>query len=85
MWGEDHDLKTEKFNAEVKLIEDKHAHIFANQINLITGKSPDRLAFQFMTTYDGRTHTCGFRKETYVPVNIQEEVYDAFKSIFSEQ
>lgn len=85
MWGEEHDNKTAEFNRQVELIEAKHEHIFANQINPLTGKPPAKLAYQFLTTYDGYKNTFGFRKETYVPKHVQDEVTEAFRSVFSKE
>lgn len=85
IWGKGYDDKEDAFNAAVESIEAKYIDVFKNKTNSVTGKAPDRLAYQFLTTYDGQRHTCGFKKDTYVPVNIQNEVYDTFRSIFSDK
>ncbi len=83
LWGEKEAKKTLEFNREIEKIETKYIEVFSDKINVLTGKSPDKLLYQFMTTYDGVIRTCNFRRDTYVPKYIQEEVFEVFNSIFS--
>lgn len=85
LWGKEEDIKTAEFKKAVENIETKYEDIFSDKVNIITGKTPDKLLYQFITTFDGFKRTCDFRKDTYVHKYIQEEVFDAFKSIFSSK
>lgn len=85
IWGEDEDAKTALFNERVLEIETRNQALFNANVNRINGKSPDSLNMHFMTTFDGYKRTIGFLKSTYIPKNIQEEVIDAFKLVFSDK
>ncbi|MCO5949437.1 hypothetical protein [Mucilaginibacter flavidus] len=85
MWGENHDKKMAEFELQVEDIEERNFGLFKNQINHISGKAPDKLSHQFLTTWDDRRYTIGFSKHTYVPKQIQDEVINAFKGVFSEK
>ncbi len=83
LFGDKFENQTKEFNEKVKAIENRHFSVFEKQVNVITGESPDRLQNHFLTTYDGYKHTIGFSKDSYVPDNIQQEVYSAFREAFS--
>jgi hypothetical protein len=83
IWGDEHDRKTQVFNDAVEAIEKKYSHIFEDHVNVITGEKPDKLLFQFLTSWDSSAYRIGFRKDTYVPKYIQDEVINAFKSAYS--
>jgi len=82
MWGEEHDQKTDKFNEMVEAIETKHISLFENQKSPISGEAPDKLYNHFLTTWDSHKKTIGFSKNTYVPKHVQDEVIEAWKSVF---
>jgi len=83
MWGEDHDRKTAQFDEMVEAIELKYFHLFENEKSPISSKAPDKLHNHFLTTWDSHKRTIGFSKHTYVPKYIQDEVIEAWKSVFS--
>lgn len=75
--------KEEAFNKSVEEIEAKNSFVFAEAINIITGKKPDKLRNHFLITNDGYKRTIGFERECYIPKAIQDEVLQSFMSHFS--
>lgn len=82
LWGEEHDNKMLDFDNQVEAIELKYFDVFKDQINRISGKSPDKLRNHFITQWDSQKRSIGFSKHTYVPKYIQDEVIAAWLAVF---
>lgn len=81
--GDQHDKLKKEFAEKLVAIETKYADILAAKINRYTGKPPDELIEHFYEEHDYKNHKICFRKDSYLPKHIQDEIMVAFVSIFS--